>query len=83
MTVEKYFGDTRAISRKLLDGSYSTDRNVASSLAGVRTVRGRPAFMTTVDVTLTVSRRRCCTLREALASDDSGQNNIALIPEQR
>jgi len=83
MIDQKYFGDIRAISRKLFDGSCSTDTNVASSLAGVLTVRGRPAFMTTVDVKLPVSRRQCCTLREALESDDSDQNNTALIPEQQ
>jgi hypothetical protein len=80
MIIQKYFGDTRAISLKLFDGSCSADTNVASSLAGVLTVRGPPAFMTTVDVKLPASRRWCCTLRQALASDDSGQNNIALIP---
>ena len=71
------------MSREFLHGCLATAAIMAPSFAAVRTVRGRPAFMTTVDVTLTVSRRRCCTLREAFASDDSGQNNIALIPEQR
>ena len=56
---------------------------MASSLASVRIDCGRPAFMTTADVKLPVSWRRCCAFRQALGSDDSGQNNIALIPEYR
>jgi hypothetical protein len=43
---------SRAISRQLFYGSRSTCAIMASSLAGVRTVRGRPAFTSAVDITL-------------------------------
>jgi hypothetical protein len=56
--------NSRAISRKLLHGSRSTAAIMASSLAGVRTVRGRPTFTSAVDVT----RRRCSNHRNTLAS---------------
>jgi hypothetical protein len=57
-----------AISRELLHGSRSTAAIMASSLAGVRTVRGRPAVTSAVGVTLPVSRRRCSNRRNTLAS---------------
>jgi hypothetical protein len=57
----------RAISRELLHGSCSTAAIMASSLAGVRTVCGRPAFTSAVGVTLPASRRRCSNRRSTLA----------------
>jgi hypothetical protein len=48
--------------------SFFTAAIVASSLAGVRTVRGRPAFTSAIGVTLPVSRRRYSSRRNTLAS---------------
>jgi hypothetical protein len=42
---------SRAISRKILTGSRSTAASVASSLAGVLTVRGRSAFRSVLGFT--------------------------------
>jgi hypothetical protein len=47
----------------LLYTSRFTAAIMASSLAGDRTVRGRPAFMCALGATLPVSRRRCSARR--------------------
>jgi hypothetical protein len=58
LVVMKYFGLNTSISRpiscELLHGLRSTVAVMASSLAGVRTVHGRPAFTCAVGVTLPV-----------------------------
>jgi hypothetical protein len=57
-----------AITRELLHGPRHTDAITASSLDGVRTVRGRPAFTSAVGNKLPVSRRRSSNRRITLAS---------------
>jgi hypothetical protein len=49
--------NSRAISRQLLHDSRSAAEMMVSTLAGVRTARGRPAFTCAVGVTLPVSNR--------------------------
>jgi hypothetical protein len=53
--------------REILHDSRSITAVMAFSLAGVRTVRGRPAFTNVVGVTFPVSRRRCSNRRNTLA----------------
>jgi hypothetical protein len=66
-------------SRELLDGSRSTAAIMASSLAGVRAVRERPAFTSAVNLTIHVSRRRCYICQNILDSGGRRPGCISVL----
>jgi len=59
---------SRAMWRQLFHCSGFTNAIMPSSLAGVRKVRGRPAFTSAVGVTLPLSWKRCPNHRSISAS---------------
>jgi hypothetical protein len=60
---------SRAISRHLLQGSRATTAVMAVLFPGIRSVRERPAVTCVISVTLHVSRKRCYSRRNKLASE--------------
>jgi hypothetical protein len=56
---------------------------MTSSLAGVRTVRGEPAFTYAVSVTFLVARRVTPVVEILYSPDDVDQENVACISVQQ
>jgi hypothetical protein len=69
------YPSSRPISRELLQGSCSTAAVAASTLAGVRTALGRPAFTCAVGVALSIHRDAAAVVETHYVDQD----NVALI----